>query len=757
MSEGGRPAAEDPEQRGPGARRRIEPPSLMDLLGPADDTDVLDGPAGHQRMTRDAVTDAGGAPVETERAADGRPPSGDSSFQFDLGGALARLAVDEPAPAPAPPATRADVPAAPAAPPSHQAVPPLVDESTVRHAEPAVTPPPVPSPPPSSPATRPIEPMTYESVTREPSAPHTPRPPVAEPATVVQPPVAAPAPIPEPAPVVQPAAAAPAPVAEPAPVAPPPVAEPAPDQPQEYPRRVPGTHFDTQMRSAPEPMPEIHEATPPAVAPRPAARSSVFDDVQAGAPPTLPAASAPSMPTAAPSMPTAAPSGHVAAPGAAPSIMPSLPASNPAAPPPVAEPVSSAVSTPDINALRSAQLRASKQQRQGKMFGRSLLAFVVIAGLIAGALVFGRSLLFDTEWDAQLTPLVNEIEAERGQFDHTVPLVVVPAAELGDRLRAATIGDAWVERVPEWRALGLATGSVDAASVGAAIAGSTTAVYDPTGDQIYQLEGVDPAVAPADLRVALERAFDAQFAPAVPADDVGDSENGDNENGDSENSDGLTGVSSLESIATRAVDQVLASGGSVGVREPADDTLPMPIAYELAAVKVLGEPILSAVGLDPATYKAAGPYPETIATVLDDNAAPAAGALIQPGEVSIAAPRALGTDDWSLVWGARLPAPTVDLLVGQVIADSYRPVQRGESTCFVAVFETADEAGGNSVFASLLTWAANSPPTSQAVATSLGSTRVQLDACDPGADAASPPNAGVVDSLIDRQQRRLTN
>lgn len=682
------------------ATRWIEPPSLKDLLGDADNTRVLDGPAGRPRMTWDAVTDAGGAPAESDRSAPARPPAGESSFRFDLGGALARLAGDSPAPEPSGPADLVDEP-----PDSVDQEPPRAHEAIA----PVATPPPSPpqAPPTPSPATRPIEPMTYESVVREPSMP----------------------------PAVAPLEQAPA-----APLPPRP-ADPAPTDPEpDYPRRVPGTHFDAQKRPAPEAVPEIREATPIDAAPRPVARSSVFDDRQQHAAP------APTLSIGAPSVPTAAPA-------SSPAFMPSLPAANPAAPPPIAEPISTAPSTPDINALRSAQLRASKQQRQGKMFARSLLAFVVIGGLIAGALVFGRSLLFDTSWDAQLTPIVNDIEAERGQFDHAVPLVVVPAAELGDRLRAATIGEDWAERVPEWRALGLATGSPDPASVGAALAATTTAVYDPTGDQIYQLEGVDPVAGAADLRIALDRAFDAQFAEAAGSESVDETADG----AANPTGDGLTGVSSLESIATRAVDEVLASGGAVSNRESADESLPLPIAYELAAVKVLGEPILSAIGLDPATYAAGDPYPESIATVLDDGAVDAAGALIQPGEESLAAPRALGTDDWSMVWGTRLPAPTVDLLVGQVVADSYRPVSRAGVTCFVAVFDTADEAGGNSVFASLLTWAANAPAASQALATSVGPTRVQLDACDPGADAAMPANAGVVDALIDRQQRRLTN
>lgn len=729
MSDGDRSDAADSDTNGDRLHRSIEPSGLKDVLGGADDTNVLDGPAGIPRLTWDAVTDAGGAPVQTHP--DARAASSDeSSFQFDLGGALARLVGGSPpsdADAPASPPDEATTP--PAVPPSHQAIPPVAEPSVARPT-PFMAPssPPPPSP---SPVTRPIEPMAYQPVVQEPSAPATPP---------------APPPVPE-APSVQ-------------------------QEPSEYPRRVPGTHLESQLRPGPADVTEIKEATPVDAPPRPAVSSSVFDDLHTPVAPTLPTTSpgrpthdvpaaapqptsSPTLPSAAASAPAAAPSVPAPSPASPGSFMPSLPASNPAAPPPVAEPARTAPSTPDINALRSAQLRANKQQRQGRMLGRTLLAFVVIGGLIAGALVFGRSLLFDTEWDAQLTPLVNEIEAERGAFDHTVPIVIVPAAELGDRLRAATIGDAWVEQVPEWRALGVAAGPVDAASVGAALASSTTAVYDPTEDQIYQLEGIDPADGAADLRVALERAFDAQQA---------DAESGAVSEADAADSvaqpavgDGLTGVSTLETIATKAVDRALASGGTVGVRDPADESLPLPIAYELAAIDVLGEPILTAIGLDPVTHVAGEPYPESITAVLDDGPEVAAAGIIQPGDISLATPRALGTDDWSLVWGARLPAPTVDLLVDRVSADSYRPVSRADTTCFIAVFETADEAAGNSVFASMLTWAANAPVASQAVATSVGPNRVQLEACDPGAEASPPPNAGVVDDLLDRQQLRLTN
>ncbi len=648
---------------------------LKDAARSADDNDVHDGIGGRPRLTWSSVTDAGGTTADRQTGASDDEEPARSSFHFDLGGALARLAGDEAAPVASPPRQPE---------PRSESVARAPEPLPVRDPEPLPTRAPEPMPTRQDPLTQSVDAR---------SAPANPEPLAVEPVTPVTP------------------------------------VSPESESPTfQYPRRVPGTHLESEMRDASPEMPEIRAASPIESNTRHAVRTSVFDDGTGARSGGVPGA---------PSLPGSPAAG----------ALPVLPAANPAAPPAIVEPISGAPSTPDIAALRSAQLKASKQQRQGKLFGRSLLAFVLIGGLIAAALVFGRSLLFDTEWDAQLTPIVNEVEAARGVgFDHTVPLDVVPAAELGDRLRTATIGDAWVDRVPEWRALGLATGTVDAGSVASALAASTSAVYDPRADRIYLMDGVDPQTAARDLRVALEDAYDAQrgLAPAAPEPAVG-------------TGGGFTGVSSLESIATRAVDEVLASGGAVRERQPANETLPFPIAYELAAIDVLGEPILAAAGVDPATLTIGRPYPPEITGALDDRPTTAASVLIRPGEVSITPPVALGNDDWSLAWGARLPETTVARLVEQVTADSYRPVDRGGTVCFVSVFETADEAAGSSVFAAMLSWAANSPAGAQAIATQLSPTRVQLEGCDPGADAGLAPNAGVVDALIDRQQLRLTN
>jgi hypothetical protein len=511
--------------------------------------------------------------------------------------------------------------------------------------------------------------------------------------------------------------------------------------PAEYPRRVPGANLESQLRRDPDvaDVPEIKPATPVDDPPRPIGRVSVFDDISGTGNPTLPSppmVGGAGAPVVSESM----------APDLGGAGIPTLPAASPVASPSVAVAQSSAPSTNDLNALRSAQARGGRQLQRGRVFGRSLLAFVVIGGLLGAALLFGRSLLFTTEWDAQLTPIVNEIQGSRGaEFDHAVALVVLPAAEFGGHLRATTIGDAWLDRVPEWRALGLATGAPTGESVGTALAASVTATYDADSDTVYQIENADPTHTRRDLRIALEMAFlHQQGNPETDAAETDAAETG------------FTGVSSAMTIASMAVDEALASGVA-SERRPADELLPMPIAYEFAAIQILGEPLLHASGVDPATLTVGGTHPAVIGDLLGDGPVSATSDLLRPGDISLTNPVALGNDDWSLVWGARLPESTVGHLVEQVTADSYRVIDRNGIVCVAGVFQTASAADGSAVFAAMLTWAAQSPPAAQATATTLGPTRISIEACDPGPDGGLAGNPGVVDALIDRQQARLAN
>ena len=615
-----------------------------------------------------------------------------SSFHFDLGGALARLG-------------------------EHQDIPPAESRQA--------TPP--PPPPPAPPAVEPPPPP--------PSVEHA---------------------------LPQRAAGAARPAEAPA-------AE-APAADRALPQRAPATPETT---SAPlEPLPRRGErpaaeapaaagpVTPrdPGTGPYVTARRSVFDDVASAPgstmPPSVRAPAVPIVPPpatpagAAPAAPTlpAAPSGP---------MLPTLPAATSHAHPMYTPPIESAPSTPDINALRSAQLRASRQQRKGKMFSRTMLALFVIALAVAGALYFGREYLFPTEWDQTLTPIVDDIQNDRGvEFDHTVGLVKQPSADYALTIGRLVVDDGWLGQVPVWRALGLTAGEPTVEGIAPTLAATRVAVYDPDADRIYMSADASPEAAAADLRVALEQAFAAQQGNAEsPVPD--------------ETNPGFLGVSPPQQIVDAAIATYLAERDTAGVgaaeasgTTPASETgtmsaLPVPIEYELAAIDDLGEALLSAAGVDPAAARFGVAFPDDVGAALDDGARPTASGALQVGDRSLAPPIALGVDDWSLVWGSRLPQPTVDQLASIVVADSFRPIDRGGLTCAIGVFETANPIDGATVLAAMQTWAAASPAGAQTTVTQLAETRTQLSSCDPGADATTVPQAGAVDAVINRQLTRL--
>lgn len=715
---------------------------LGNLKGAGDDADttpVNDALGARPRLNWNPVTDSGGdAPPKPQE-------STESSFSFNLGNALAKLGIDSeghPRTASHDPLSNlrstfgigdAASPATSTAEPVVADPPPALERRQRKATGPEVS------------AAPPLEVRSRPMVEPDPTVPtRTPVEPVAQP---VAPAVSPPAP--EPAPPLPRRGAPPEPVA--------PIAErPAAPAPTEAPAPSP------EPAAAPA-LPELDELD---VAPRPyVARRSVFDDVVAPSPtlpptvvaPATPRSVAPASPQPAATQPVVPPVAHVAGapttntpPIVGAPILPTLPPAPAAAPIPMA---TSAIdqfdvhqaTQADLRALRTAQLRASRQSRRsGRVFGRTLLVLAVLGAVAGAAFTFGRDFLFPIEWDPRLTPVVDEIQAQRGaDFVHTVGLVVQPDDDFALTATQLTIGDEWVVRIPEWRALGLVAGDPTVAGIAADVAAGRLAVYDPATDRVYMPESADPVVARSDLRVALEQAFDAQLGdlPATPAP-----------------ASALAGVSAPDVIAQRSVDDFLArrdAGAAPPSASVRTANLPLPIEYEVVAGHTFGEAVLRAAGVEPDTATFATDVSSVLGTVLDDAPVIAEPAPVQLGERPLAEPVPLGVDDWSLVWASRLPEATVAQIVPIVAADSYHPIDRSGTTCVSGVFETRSPEDAGVLLAAMTEWVAASPAGAQATATTLSDTRVQLIACDPGPDVAVATSSRAVTSLIDRQLVRL--
>jgi hypothetical protein len=438
------------------------------------------------------------------------------------------------------------------------------------------------------------------------------------------------------------------------------------------------------------------------------------------------------MPSAEPAVPVLPPS----------MSLPTLPSSNPSAPPPKAEDVVGGPATPDIHAVRSYQLRAERDRRRRKVVGRAIFFIILLAAAAGAAMFFGRDLLFPTQWDSSLTPLVDQIQTERGaEFSETVPLRVVDDDEYAAVAMSSALGESWADRLPQWRALGIANGGASAQEVTSAIVAWRPAIYDATTDTIYQAESVEPETVDDELRLALLEVFERQRG-STPETSFSDASNG------------VVGVSSPAAIASHAIDRALLAG-SVAVPEIGDEVqTPLPVLYELLAIDTLGVPLLESASVDPPP-EFGDTYPPELVQALSQSSSRATIGLLPNQAEPLGEPVALGPEGWRMIWQSRLPAGTVDRLVPLLLTDAYQPVMLGSSSCFFAVLETRNAEDGATLLASMTSWAAAAPTESAAIASQVSPTRVELQACDPGAGVVQTLNAESVTALLRTQLERL--
>ena len=126
------------------------------------------------------------------------------------------------------------------------------------------------------------------------------------------------------------------------------------------------------------------------------------------------------------------------------------------------------------------------------MFGFTFLALLVLGAVVAVGLLFGRDWLFPTQWNEDLIPLVDEIQLDNGaEFAEPVPLEDLASAEYATVALEASFGDDWAAAFPQWRALGLASGSVDSAAIADTVVAWRPVVYDADAGVIYRAERAD--------------------------------------------------------------------------------------------------------------------------------------------------------------------------------------------------------------------------------------------------------------------------
>ena len=436
--------------------------------------------------------------------------------------------------------------------------------------------------------------------------------------------------------------------------------------------------------------------------------------------------------------------------------LPTLPTAATATPSAVPfEPAVAAVPTgSDFRAYRTAQQRAAKRSGQGRLIGRMLLVIVVLGGVIGASLLFGRSYLFPTEWDPALTPIVDEIQIARGSdFVEPIDLVIQTEAEYAATFAALFVPGGWEAQLPAWRALGIASGDPTIESVGASLAAARPAVFDPASESIVQLADADADDVDAALRVALEQGFEFQRDNTTSA-------AADEATQEAPDAEGFLGVSDHQVLVDRSLEVALGNGNALPAAEsaalPAAADVPLPVAYELAAVARIGPAVAEASADAGVILAPGGDFPASVYRVFVP-AGPIAtlGAVLSDGEALSAPAVALSSDDWRLALGARVSPDVADAVVTALTANSYGTFDRAGTVCFASVFQFGDAASAQGGIDGIAAWVAALPVASQAVATPIDFTTLQVVGCDPGTADPIAVDARWADAVIDGQLARL--
>jgi hypothetical protein len=497
--------------------------------------------------------------------------------------------------------------------------------------------------------------------------------------------------------------------------------------------------------ASPETVPDIHEATSVDHPPRPAT-------------PLVTSWTASTQPSAAAASPAAGVTGAVTAgvsssgaggggvgvldapslPAHATATMPSIPTvpTAPAYVPPPPAPSPFVGTTPTPSRAANAGSRGKRKKRRAGV--KAFLVLLILGGVVAGALVYGRSYLFPDEWDRDLVPIADDIEATVGvEFVDAVRVDELPAEEYDTRAAAAVFGTGWEAQLPVWRALGLAAGEATPTAFGPVLRSWSPGVYDPATGEVVLIEKLggrarDAALTELLTAVLLDQVYEANLL-----------------------------VDSANPLVSRAVVahqvELTADASTTAIEPVLDrtqlDTMPSPLAYELLARADLGAPAAAAGGLTLAADDASdlAQLPGAVSDVLGAAPASAAPARLGTGDIATADSTVPTRDLWYLVFGAYLPADAAAAGAQAISAGSLTSATRGELTCAYATLSAADAAGAGVLQFVVNAWAQSAPVESAATVTTFEDGTVQLAACDPGAAPAVLPRPGVAAELVARQ------
>lgn len=506
-------------------------------------------------------------------------------------------------------------------------------------------------------------------------------------------------------------------------------------------------------------------AIPPIVAPAPLAPIVVADRSIEPSPPVMSVAPAPVPPSAPVAMSVAAPPLHEASPAPTAEPVPQTPPSLDlpqiveATPPPVASsleglvvepppvppgPSLPSVQQPDRRSVAAdpvetfspaaAGVAAPTQRRRKKRGGLKLVVvFVVLAGLVAAGVVYGRQYLLPSEWDSTAQPYAVAVEDGLGaEFVEPIAVIAEPSEDFTSRLAAELTGD-WSAQQPMWRALGLLSGPATPEAVAIVLEGWQDAVYSSEDGQVYHDGGAKPATLDAQIVEAMTAAsLDQRFGwSAEQANRT------------------LDDVAQTSAQVLRESRRAQRSSIMASELDPIDPAvtmfLPPVLGYRVLAPAVFAEfEDPSPTGGEPlADIGTGGPGP-----MPTDEVVLAPDAMMIGDDVVANAPRAMDRSFWYLVFAGFLD-PTVARQASDAVVENAVVIADGTARqCVYATFAGGDVAQTSTLRAALDSWSLSVPAEFTSSVSVLADGTLQLVSCDPGMGFEVPSRIGTARELV---------
>ena len=361
-----------------------------------------------------------------------------------------------------------------------------------------------------------------------------------------------------------------------------------------------------------------------------------------------------------------------------------------------------------------------KQQKTKKSSGDGGIALfftlLVLGGIIAGAVVFGRLYLFPDDWDLDAKLYGEAVESVRGA-DIAEPLLInrQASATYGISMADHLLGD-WEADLPMWRSLALAKGAIDAPGLRELLTNWTRAYYSPATSEIIANNDLLPGAVNGALTEAMAlAAIDQETGWASQLDPAS------------------FDTSALIEAAAIAESQNVSQQTSFGAAEQPERRmdvaafLPPVLEYRINAPHAFVEFAESgAVEIAETSLLALSREPVLLAT-----------------DTLTTSQQQMDRTFWYMVFAAYNSPSDAYAASNALVQSSLATVDRGGVKCTYATFSGTNDASTPQLENVLQTWALAAPVEMAATTSVLPDGAQQLSSCDPGAGFESGARFGV--------------